>query len=588
MPVTLLADRRERPCGAELGSSSCSAQGGRVWLRHGGLACLSGLLLLLSFPAYELDFLVWVGFVPLLLALDGRTLFQAFLLSSVTAWVLFTGVFYWIWTVPAFNILDYFLLATYLSLYGGVFGLGVGWMHGRAGMPLALVAPPLWVTLEYLRAHASFLGVPWMLLGHSQYRQPSLIQLCSVTGVYGLSFLIVLVNAALTETAGAFRAQSASVPSRRLIVAQPPASVLIALSGVGLAGLLGTWSLPASDAENLDSFPVALVQGNIPQDRKWDQAYRAIALTRHELLTLEAGRHHPALIVWPETAVPGDVEHAPALLERVGRVARETNSHLLVGSASAAKFSDKSLSGKNYNSMVLISANGQLAGEYRKMVLVPFGEYAPLRSLIRWSAAIATPRRDIVPGDQFTLFKIGRITFGATICWESLFPDLFRQFVNQGAQFMVNAGNEAWFGETAAPSQFFAMTVFRAVENHVAIARAENTGISAFIGPDGRILGRIERGGKNLFVEGFLTQDVPLRSDLTFYTRYGDLFVWIVMGIALMMVPCALLRARTRHAVAGPVPAAPIPSGKEDHAVPQPVQYSAECEPLLPDSGRHP
>src|SRR2546428_7705849 len=121
MPVTLLADRRERPCGAELGSSPCSAQGGRMWLRHAGLACLSGLLLLLSFPAYELDFLVWAGFVPLLLALDGRTLFQAFLLSSVTASGLFTVPFYWIWTVPAFHILAYLLLATHSSLDGGGF-----------------------------------------------------------------------------------------------------------------------------------------------------------------------------------------------------------------------------------------------------------------------------------------------------------------------------------------------------------------------------------------------------------------------------------------------------------------------------------
>src|SRR2546428_11437580 len=144
MPVTLLADRRERPCGAELGSSPCSAQGGRMWLRHAGLACLSGLLLLLSFPAYELDFLVWAGFVPLLLALDGRTLFQAFLLSSVTAWVLFTGVFYWIWTVPAFNILDYLLLATYLSIYGGGFGPWVRLVACSDGAsPLFVATPPL-------------------------------------------------------------------------------------------------------------------------------------------------------------------------------------------------------------------------------------------------------------------------------------------------------------------------------------------------------------------------------------------------------------------------------------------------------------
>jgi apolipoprotein N-acyltransferase len=190
----------------------------------------------------------------------------------------------------------------------------------------------------------------------------------------------------------------------------------------------------------------------------------------------------------------------------------------------------------------LISPDGAIAGEYRKQILVPFGEYAPLRGIVTWSEAIADPRQDIVAGERSTLFTMGSLSFGATICWENVFPDLFREFVNGGARLMVNATNEAWFGETAAPYQFLAMSAFRAAENRVAVVRSANTGISAIIDPYGRIIERlVGSDGKALFVEGVLSGTVPLSRALTFYARHGDVFAFAQIAACVLMLLYALV-----------------------------------------------
>src|SRR5215475_1349788 len=160
-----------------------------------GLALLSGLLLRLAFPPVDLAVLAWIGLVPLLLA--WRSPSSALLLSGLTGVVFFVGIFSWIWTVPDFNLLDGALVAFYLGLYFALWGLGVTWIRSKTGLSLPMVAEPLWVTLEYVRGHLGFLSLPWMLLGYSQYQMAPLIQVASLTGVYGLSFLIVLMNASL-------------------------------------------------------------------------------------------------------------------------------------------------------------------------------------------------------------------------------------------------------------------------------------------------------------------------------------------------------------------------------------------------------
>lgn len=511
----------------------------RSWLRDLALACTSGGLLILCFPKFSLGLLAWVGLVPLFMAIEVKKPFRGFLLSFVTGWCLFTGVFYWIWSVQAFNLLDYLLLAVYLSIYLGVFGLAISFVRSRTDLPLALVAPPLWVTLEYIRSHAGFLGVPWMLLGHSQYLHPWLIQISSMAGVYGLSFLIVLVNAVLAEgiAAGGLNswADLRHTESRLNLN-----MLIITASLLGGSLIYGGWVV--SEGPAVERIRVAVVQGNIPQDQKWDQTYRNQILDRYVALSRDAAAGHPKLIVWPETAVPGDVRHTPALLKELGSLARESGSFLLVGTAANAKFVEKKLAGKKYNNLVLISPGGTISGEYRKQILVPFGEYTPMKGIVRWSEAVAVPRQDILAGDRSTLFTMGSISIGATLCWENVFPDLFREFVKAGARLMINATNEAWFGDTAAPYQFLAMSVFRAAENRVAVIRSANTGISAFIDPYGRITEQLKGAdGKSVFVEGALTGTVSLSNGLTFYTRYGDVFAIGQIAASLLTLLYALL-----------------------------------------------
>src|SRR5438445_4194562 len=320
------------------------------------LSSLSGILLVLSLPWFDLSFLAWIALVPLLVALEGKSLKEAFLLSYLTGLIFFPVVFSWILTAETFNVVDYSLFAAFFALYGGLFGIGLNWIRRRTCLPLALVAPPFWVTLEFIRSHSGFLSLPSMLLGHSQYLHVSLIQISSLTGVYGLSFLIVLMHSAIAETLIINRTKfsaTATFPSFRS-----------SLTGLMTAGLLliaalfyGSFVL--SKETDGDRLTVALVQGNAWN--KWKPSYRELSLEQYSKLTRTVADHHsPALIIWPETAVPGDVLHERDLQKRLGALAVEAQSYLLVGSSEYAKFTDRRYKGKNYNSMVLVYPEGQI------------------------------------------------------------------------------------------------------------------------------------------------------------------------------------------------------------------------------------
>jgi apolipoprotein N-acyltransferase len=490
------------------------------------LAALSGLLVVACFPRFDADWLVWVALVPLLLALERATPMRAMLLGQLTGVIFFVGVFEWIWQVPAYNMLDEAMLGLYLALYFAFWALGFRWLGDRLAVPAALVAPALWVSMEYLRGHAGFLSLPWMLLGHSQYRHPVMLQITSLTGVYGVSFVIVLVNVAIAQ----------------LILRRPttwrtvPGSAVAALASVAVVLAQGAMVLlGASPGERL---AVAAIQGNVPQNVKWDAAHRETTLQRYAELTREAARHHPALIAWPETALPGDVEHDPRLLRPVRELAMEVGIPLLVGSAEHAKFTKREYGSRTYNSMVLVTPEGRIAGAYRKIRLVPFGEYVPLQGVFTWPAAVASSMGDSVAGEMPTVFRIGDVGVASTICWENIFPDLVRQFVRHGARIVVNATNEAWFQDSGAPRQFLAISVFRAAEHRVSVLRVANTGISALIDPYGRIVQRLRSPeGRDVFVAGVLAASVPVSRATTPYTAYGDVFaVGLLMGCGLLAV----------------------------------------------------
>jgi apolipoprotein N-acyltransferase len=490
-----------------------------------GLAALSGLLVVACFPRFDTHWLVWVALVPLLLAMERGGPWRAMLLAQLTGVIFFVGVFEWIWQVPAYNILDEVMLGLYLALYFALWALGVRWLSARTLVPVALTAPALWVGLEYVRSHAGFLSLPWMLLGHSQYQQPVMLQIASITGVYGLSFLIVVVNVAVAQ----------------LFIRRPttwravPGATVYALGSLAVVLAYGLLVLSAEPAP--ERLRVAAVQGNIPQNVKFDAAHRQLTLDRYASLTREAARQGVALIAWPETAMPGDVEHDPRLLQPVRQLAIDVGVPLLVGSSEHAKFTNREAGPRRFNSMVLFSPRGHIVDVYRKIRLVPFGEYEPLAGIITWPAIVASSMGNSLAGDRQTIFTIDGVGVASTICWENIFPDLVRQFVRDGARVVVNATNEAWFQDSGAPRQFLAISVFRAAENRISVLRVANTGISAVIDPYGRIVERL-RGpdGRDVFVAGVLTASLPVTRQPTLYTRFGDVFALALLGGAALLV----------------------------------------------------
>ena len=525
----------------------------RAWATRPALAVLSGILLVLSFPDADVGVLAWVGLAPLLIACEGRSLPRVYLLAYVTGLIYFATTFYWIWIVAAYNVVDFAGLAAYLPQYFTAWAVAVFWIRRRTGLPLAAIAPPLWVTLEYIRSHLGWASLPWMLLGHTQYAYPTLTQVAAITGVYGLTFLIVLVSAAIADTvssSGWLETRTLDWAAWRRKSAIPLALTALALIAVSVYG-----TVELHRVAERGELRVALVQGNIPQPWKWDDANRRTIIARYAGLSRAAAAERPTLIVWPETAVPGDVHHHPELRRAVSEIATDTGSYLLVGSGEFAKFTNGALREKLYNSMFLFSPSGTIDGQYRKMRLLPFGEYEPSGGVVRWPESIvaASSMGGFVPGDQYTTFRIGDATLGALICWETIFPDLAREFVARGARVLVNATNEAWFKQTAAPYQLLAMTTFRAVENRVSIVRVANTGVTAVIDPFGRITSRLQAPDRReLFVEGVLVKTVPLGTGSTFYTHYGDAFAFVQMIVAgVLMVAAGFVRIVAAAAPAG-------------------------------------
>lgn len=486
------------------------------------LALLSSCLLIISFPAFDYGFLAWVALIPLFLALEGKRLQTAFLLSFVSGIGFLMGVFYWINYIKGVSPVDFLLLGIYLGSYYGLFGAMLVVIGRRSRSLRLLAAPALWVSMEYLRSHAGFLALPWALLGHTQYRYLPVIQVASLTGVYGISFLIVMVNRYLADgiSVGILREGRPDPPPRAYLLKMGALTVVLVALTMGY----GVWV--RHQTRDADKVSVTVVQGNIPQGIKWNPAFLQANIEKHVALTREASSQYRAqLIVWPESTFPVSLRHDFFFSRTIHRLSTGTRSHLLVGSSQRPKMGANDFAGKDrYNSVYLFSPDGLVVDRYDKIHLLPFGEYLPAKDLIPWPPRFASSSGHFIPGKRHTIFPLDGSRFGVLICWESLFPDLTREFVKEGAQFLVNMSNEAWFGETAAPYQFLSMNVFRAVENRVAIARCANTGISCFISPHGEIIGRVMKGNRDIFVEGYLTAEIPLAQGITFFSTYGDVF----------------------------------------------------------------
>ena len=500
--------------------------------RFYGPAILSGLLLVLSFPKLEWFPLAWIALVPLLTFLYDKDYLTAFKSGFCFGLVYFFGTLYWLYysihfyggvpLVPSFLLV--LVLCMYFSLYPAFFAMLYAANIKRTDMPALIVAPLLWTTLEFLRSYV-LSGFPWSSLGYSQYTFLPVIQIADITGVYGVSFLIVAVNAAIVDV----------LMFKRRYVERPLASLLPTVSGFAALAIVviftfsyGVYRLNQERSGSL--IKAAVIQGNVEQDKKWDPSYQQAVINDYKDLSFAAASEMPELIVWPETAVPFYFRTDKELTAYMLSFQRQLNAYLLFGSVMVKEGSKPSRT-RYTNSAVLLDKNGSMTYIYDKIHLVPFGEFMPLRRLLSFvdlTGAIG----DFAPGDSYTKAVTPFGSFGTLICYEVIFPGLVRKFYTSGGDFIVTITNDAWFGRTPGPYQHFSMAVFRAIENRKPVIRSANTGISGFIDSCGRILART-----NLFTRTYLVQNVKTDRTLSPYTKYGDIFSYLtIIGTLLLLI----------------------------------------------------
>lgn len=512
--------------------------------RVGFYCLLTGVAYSLSvsnlLDGFNWGILAWIALLPLHRVLIGVTTRQAFLRGWLAGFFAFTGTMYWVVVamhlygqIPlSISIALMLLLTIYLGLFIGVYAWGFVWMEQRWAAMAWGLAPCLWVSLEFLRTYA-FSGLPWGLFGYSQFRWLPIIQVSDITGVYGVSFSIVLANVALFLLLR-WPLTKHSPRTTRLLPWPPLAVATVTVLVVWIYGLFSLNSSSFSDRPTLN---VGVVQANIDQARKWDTAYRMETLERYARLTKSVAEHSD-VIIWPEAATPFLFEQENGYQDLVVEMVKNAQLPLVFGSPALRRHAD----GRPYllNSAYVLSPQGEITGRYDKQHLVPFGEYIPLKRVLFFLDKLVVGIGDFQPGPGPTLLSIPYgpdqkdVRFGVAICYEVIFPDLVRRLAHAGTNFLVTITNDAWFGDTVAPHQHFATVVFRAVENRMAFVRAANTGISGFIGPSGEILANTP-----LFMEQAISESIPLGSPATFYTRFGDAFAWACVIMTLFLLLCA-------------------------------------------------
>jgi apolipoprotein N-acyltransferase len=501
------------------------------------MAVASGLLLSAAFPSLDLEPLAWIGLVPVLLAATGLRPRAAFGLGWLAGVVFYLATVYWVaYTITRYTSVSLpvavailVLMASALACYHGAFVAGIRWFEDR-GMPAIWLAPALWVTLEWLRSWF-FIGFPWAALGYSQYRSHDLVQVVEITGVYGLSALLVLFNVVVAELV-----RQPAGAARRLVLALVVLTILVA----GLP-LWGRWRVRSIAARSpVGTLEVGIAQGNVEQDHKWDPAYQDDTLARYRSLTTDAVARGARLVVWPETATPFFFQEHGPLRDAVLELAEANHVHLVFGSPAFRQDTAGAL--EELNRAYLVSPDGREVATYDKMQLVPFGEYVPYQRVLFFVDRVVHAIGQVVPGVSPTVFHLPDARFGVLVCYEDVFPALTRRFVAGGADFLVNVTNDAWYGPTSAPWQHLAQATLRAVENRTPLVRAANTGISALVEVDGRI-----RWEGPLFETLSHVDEIAWPGVRTFYTRFGDVFA---RGCALVSAVAFLVGALSRDRTA--------------------------------------
>jgi apolipoprotein N-acyltransferase len=448
----------------------------------------------------------------------------------VSGLVYFVGTTYWTGSVmrqygdlhPVVAVLVMLALAAYLALYPATFALIVQWLASRLGPAALLLAPAVWVTTELGRGHL-FTGFPWVLLGYSQTPVVPVAQLASVFGVYGLSALVALVNVALVAAVVERRAW------RWAVVAGALAAVL---------GTVAWGSLRVRDGALVrggETFRVGLIQGNVSQDQKWLPESAEAILESYRDMSREAAARGARLIIWPESSFPFYFEEDLLEGATVRSLASRTHTWILFGADQV----ERDAASRYFNAAFLVDPRGAVAGVYRKVHLVPFGEYVPLGRFLSFAEPLVRQVGGFSPGARMVELPVAGHRVSTEICYEIVYPELARLATEGGSELLTTITNDAWFGRSSAPWQHFDQAALRAVEQGRYLVRAANTGISGLVDPYGRVLVR-----SDLFEPVSIVGDIRFLTGRTIYARIGDAFAYACAGAtaAALLLAVALRR----------------------------------------------
>jgi apolipoprotein N-acyltransferase len=404
------------------------------------------------------------------------------------------------------------LLVAYLALFPGLFALSVAWLNSKFGPRAVLLAPAAWVTTELGRTYF-WSGFPWVLLGYSQATVLPIAQIASVAGVFGVSALVALVAAATSYVV--------AVRSRDSMIAA--ACVVALVAGIAV---WGSYRL-RHGALTQEGTPVrvALIQGNIPQDEKWDAARANQIFETYLAMTRDAAGQGAQLVIWPESATPFYFEEDRAAGDRIRQLVQQTGIELLFGSDQL----EHTRPPLYYNAAFLIRRDGSTAAVYRKMHLVPFGEYVPLKRLLFFVGTLVEGAGDFTAGQSMVMLPTSVGPISTAICYEIVYPGPVRRAVLSGSRLLTTITNDAWYGYSSAPYQHFLQASMRAIEEGRYLARSANTGISGIVDPYGRVVQQ-----SRIFERVVMLEEVRMLDDRTIYGTIGDLCAYICAALTVV------------------------------------------------------
>lgn len=499
------------------------------------------MLLALSFPKYGHPAVAFIALVPLLVALSGwngrarvpgTSARRGFFLGLLAGFIHYAGTVYWTGaTVSTFGGLPVFvavivaaLLALYMATYVAVFGAVVATFTRRFGLGGLWLAPAAWVSLEYLRG-ILIGGFPWIPLGNTMVTLLPIAQLASVVGVYGLTIFVALLNTGFTVAAIAAGRQ-------RMITA---ASTIAVIAGVSIWGGM---RLSADELTPGTPIKVGLIQGNIAQNDKWNPARATMILDRYLKLSEQAVTNGAQFVIWPEASTPFYFEEDISG-GQVRGLARTLGVPVLLGSDELEDGPPQ----KYYNSAFMLDTHGTTAAIYRKIHLVPFGEYVPFQNLLFFVGPLVEAVSAFSAGTRVTMLPVEGHMVSTAICYEVTYPQLAREAVREGSEMLTTITNDAWYGESSAAFQHFEMATMRAIEQGRYLVRSANTGISGIIDPYGRVLIRT-----NLFETVAVVGEARFVQAKTVYATIGDLAVFLSAAIVVVALAWAFIEGRKRHA----------------------------------------